>query len=130
MAKTVVALAVGAAMAGGHIGSVDRPVSTWLPEWRDDPRGAIRLRELLSMSAGLPTPRYSLNPLLADAGFRFLLAAERTPVYLRTPLVRNVGHGLRVQRPQCGAGWSHRVAGDGRVLRAVPRPLAVATDGR
>lgn len=91
MAKTVAALAVGAAVAAGHIQSVDQPVSTWLPEWRDDPRGAIRLRELLSMSSGLATPRYSLNPFSADAGFRYLLAAERTPVYLQAPLVRPPG---------------------------------------
>jgi CubicO group peptidase (beta-lactamase class C family) len=91
MAKTVAGLAVGAAVAEGHIRSVEQPLSTWLPEWRDDPRGAIRLRELLTMSAGLAAPRYSPNPFPADAGLRFLLAADRAPVYLQTRLTGTPG---------------------------------------
>jgi len=128
MAKTVAALAVGAAVAAGQIRSVDQPLATWLPEWQDDPRGAIRLGELLAMTSGLAPPRYSLNPFPADAGFRFLLAAERTPVYLRTPQARPPGTtfeyndlnaalaGLVVQR---ATGQSYA----GFIDRALWRPM-------
>jgi CubicO group peptidase (beta-lactamase class C family) len=84
MAKTVAALMVGAALAQGAISDLNAPLATWLPEWRDDPRGAIPLRDLLAMTSGLATPRYSRNPFPTDAGLRFLLAADRTAALLRS----------------------------------------------
>lgn len=56
MAKTLAALAVGAALAEGRIASLDQPASTWLTEWRDPGRQAITVRQLLEMSSGLRTP--------------------------------------------------------------------------
>jgi|GEM_PF-881281 len=53
MAKTVLALAVGRAIAEGRIGSLDEPVARHLTEWRDDARGRITLRQLLQMASGL-----------------------------------------------------------------------------
>jgi CubicO group peptidase (beta-lactamase class C family) len=51
-AKTLDALAIGAAIAEGRIKSIDEPASRWLPEWRDGQRDAITLRQLLTMSGG------------------------------------------------------------------------------
>lgn len=51
-AKTLNALAVGAAIADGAITSADQTASTWLPEWRDGKRDAITIRQLLTMSGG------------------------------------------------------------------------------
>jgi len=53
MSKTLVGMAVGLAIADGRIGSVDDPIGKYLEEWRDDPRGAITVRNLLQMSGGL-----------------------------------------------------------------------------
>jgi CubicO group peptidase (beta-lactamase class C family) len=53
MAKTVMALAVGRAMAEGKIKSIDLPISKFLTEWKDDPRGNITIRHLLQMRSGL-----------------------------------------------------------------------------
>jgi CubicO group peptidase (beta-lactamase class C family) len=53
MHKTVVALAVGAAIEDGLIKSVDDPLGTYISEWKDDPRGKITVRQLLTMSSGL-----------------------------------------------------------------------------
>jgi len=53
MAKTVLALLVGQAIASGAIGSVDDPVGRYIGEWRDDPRGAITIADLLHMASGL-----------------------------------------------------------------------------
>jgi CubicO group peptidase (beta-lactamase class C family) len=61
-AKTLPALLVGVAVAEGRLASVDAPLSTWLPEWRDDPRGAITLRQVLSMSSGLATVPLKYTP--------------------------------------------------------------------
>lgn len=87
MMKTLAALALGAAIADGHIGSVDEPVSTYLPEWAGDPRGAIRIRDLLQMASGLAQARFTLNPFAQDSAFRFLNSSDRAAVYLRTPAV-------------------------------------------
>ena len=62
MHKSVLALAVGQAVAQGAIKSVDAPVSTWLPEWAGDSRGRITLRNLLQMSSGLKPVPFDLSP--------------------------------------------------------------------
>lgn len=54
--KGVLALAVGAAIADGHIDSVDAPASRWITEWQGDARRDITVRELLQMSSGLEVP--------------------------------------------------------------------------
>lgn len=58
MHKSVLALVVGAAIADGHIASTQEPVSTYIPEWRDDPRGAITIENLLQMNTGLKPLSY------------------------------------------------------------------------
>ncbi len=86
MMKTITALMVGAAIDDGLIRSVDDPVAQYLPEWRDDPRGAITVRNLLNMSSGLGKYEFSLNPFAANTAFRFLFSGERDPIVLATPL--------------------------------------------
>ena len=65
VAKPVVSALVGIAIAQGRIGSVDDPVTRYLPELAHrDPRfGAITLRHLLTMSSGLADldPYYDLD---------------------------------------------------------------------
>ena len=58
MHKSVLGLVTAKALSDGRIESVDAPVSTWLPEWEDDSRGEITLRQLLTMSAGLAPLSY------------------------------------------------------------------------
>jgi CubicO group peptidase (beta-lactamase class C family) len=62
MHKSVQALLVGRAIAEGKIGSVDLPVSTWLPEWSGDARGRIALRDLLHMASGLKPVPFDMSP--------------------------------------------------------------------
>lgn len=61
MMKPVLALAVGAAADRGLM-ELDAPVGRYLAAWRDDPRGAITIRNLLNMSTGLEHAPFSLNP--------------------------------------------------------------------
>lgn len=53
MARPVVAMAAGIARAGTGADPLDAPVSAVLPEWSDDPRGRITLRQLLEETSGL-----------------------------------------------------------------------------
>ena len=55
MHKTVVALAVGAAVAEGHIAGLDTPLGNFIGEWRGDPRGRITVGQVLGMASGLDT---------------------------------------------------------------------------
>ncbi len=60
MARGMLALVVGAALADGHIDSLDAKAARWIPEWSapGDPRGQIAIRDLLHGQSGLSEPRY------------------------------------------------------------------------
>ena len=55
VARPVTAMAMGLALAEQQIASLDEPVATYLPEWDDEPRGRITLRQLLDDTSGLQT---------------------------------------------------------------------------
>lgn len=71
MHKTVLALLVAAAMADGHIESADDPAGRYLHAWRDQPMGAITLRDLLTMSSGLEP--FSREGGTDSPGWRFIM---------------------------------------------------------
>jgi CubicO group peptidase (beta-lactamase class C family) len=76
IARPVAAMTVGLAMADGRIGSLDTPVATWLPEWRDDARGRITLRQFLEETSGLETGG-EVRALLRRSPFDDLSALPR-----------------------------------------------------
>src|SRR5215469_234972 len=51
--KSWTGLLVGMLIADGKIGSVDDPVSKYLPEWAEGEKAQVTLRHLLTMSSGL-----------------------------------------------------------------------------
>jgi len=53
IARPMVAMATGVALADAGIESLDVPVARYLPEWDDEPRGRITLRQLLDETSGL-----------------------------------------------------------------------------
>lgn len=55
VAKSHVSAIVGIALARGELGSIDDSIAEYLPELAGDPREAVTLRHLLSMTAGLYT---------------------------------------------------------------------------
>lgn len=59
--KSIVALAIGALIGEGKIASLDTPVHTWYPEWKQGRKQAITLRMLMDHSSGLQ------NVMRADA---------------------------------------------------------------
>ena len=67
MHKSVVALLVGVAIAEGHIASADDPVSRYLPEWAEDERAGITIRQALRQDSGIDFPTFafgSLGPMM------------------------------------------------------------------
>lgn len=65
MHKTLVALLIGKAISQGKIKSVYEPIATYIPEWRNEPRGEIRIFDLLQMAGGIdherPSPKRPYN---------------------------------------------------------------------
>jgi CubicO group peptidase (beta-lactamase class C family) len=55
VARPLAAMAIGIALAEGKIAGLDVPVSRYLPEWDDEPRGRITVRQLLEETSGLET---------------------------------------------------------------------------
>jgi len=53
MAKTVVAMLMGLALAEGKIASIDDPAAKYVPELKGHPYGETSLRHLLTMSSGV-----------------------------------------------------------------------------
>jgi len=58
MHKTVLALAIGAAVTDGVIPALDSKASRWLTEWQNDARRDITVEELLRMHSGIELPRF------------------------------------------------------------------------
>ncbi len=58
MHKTVLALAIGAAVTDGVIPSLDSKASRWLTEWQGDARRDITVEDLLRMHSGIELPRF------------------------------------------------------------------------
>ncbi|MCA9622966.1 MAG: serine hydrolase [Myxococcales bacterium] len=74
--KSVVSLAVGAALRTGAIPSLDVPAHRYFPEWRRGPHAAITLRHLLDNTSGLEANR-TTEAIYASGDFvRFALEAE------------------------------------------------------
>ena len=93
MHKTVMALAYGPAIAEGRIALTD-PVGRHLPEWRDDPRGAITIGQLLRMESGLgwpPPPGPPGPPGPGSPTMRLMFAPDIRAVALETPVAAPPG---------------------------------------
>lgn len=59
MAKMIVGVVIGRAIAEGHIKSVDQPVSDYLTEWKGTPKEKSTIRQFLQNSSGIS--RFSYN---------------------------------------------------------------------
>ncbi|MFN3591128.1 MAG: serine hydrolase domain-containing protein, partial [Thermaurantiacus sp.] len=62
LAKPLTAIAIGRAIALGHIASLDQPVADFITEWRGTERGPMRIRHLLDMRSGLLAQGFSPEP--------------------------------------------------------------------
>ncbi|WP_133000967.1 serine hydrolase domain-containing protein [Luteimonas arsenica] len=75
--KSVVALGIGLLLADGQLDSLDAPVSTWYPEWRQGRKADITVRMLLDHTSGLQnTPNAGAEIYPAPDVVQLALAAE------------------------------------------------------
>ncbi len=75
--KTVMGLLVGAAIADGLIKSVEESAATYIPQWRNDTRSKIRIKDLLQMSSGLELPVFG-----TWRGLRITFGSDLPPAVL------------------------------------------------
>ncbi|MDX2144512.1 MAG: serine hydrolase [Rhodospirillaceae bacterium] len=69
MHKSVMASLMGVAIAEGHVKGLDEPVAPTIPEWANDPRGQITVRNVLNMATGLEPLSPAGGPLSPNARF-------------------------------------------------------------
>jgi len=74
------ALATGVAISHRRIGWPDEPTGVLIGEWRDDPRGAITVRNLLHMASGLSP---EVPPGAADLTSSLLARTQLAPPGMR-----------------------------------------------
>jgi len=134
MHKSVLAILVGIAIEEGFLGSIDDPAAKYLPEWADDERAKITLRQMLRQTSGIDFATFGINPL--GGFFQLMLGADVTPAALNLPLEVEPGTrfdytsaiaqdmGLIIQRATgmryaeylSQALWTHLGAGDAYVV--------------
>lgn len=76
--KSIVALAVGAAIDDGKIPSLDTPVWRWFPEWKQGKKQRITLAMLLNHTSGLQAGATTEEIYASPDFVRLALAAELT----------------------------------------------------
>ena len=105
VARPVLAMAMGLAIGDGRLGPLDSPVARYLPEWDEEPRGRITLRQLLEETSGLetgggvrgllrrsPWDDFARLPAFAtDKGVRMLLGNDFASTALRFELEHEPG---------------------------------------
>lgn len=67
MAKTVISILVGCAIQDGSIKSIDQKVSDFIPEFKNDERSKVSIRNLLTMSSGINFDEDYVSPFAYPA---------------------------------------------------------------
>jgi len=78
------ALVLGAAMNDERSINLDAPLGGYIPDWADEPRGAISLRQLLTRASGFANP--GGWPWPGTRAANYALSADLRPLLLAWPL--------------------------------------------
>jgi CubicO group peptidase (beta-lactamase class C family) len=76
MTRSLIPPLLAIAMEEGVIDSLDDPVGRYLPEWRDDPRGAITIKQFLYNLSGLENPMLADDPNTDNKSTRLALGGD------------------------------------------------------
>ena len=93
VAKSFYAALVGAAVQDGDIGSLDDRVSQYVADWAGTERGAVTIRQLLQMRAGLPGDSNGCGGIFFDS--------DQTSYAVSRTLVRQPGSAFEYSN--CGS---------------------------
>ena len=132
LGRALAALSTGAAISARRIGWPDEPLSYFIPQWVNDRRGEITVRNLLQMSSGLASAgpntvgRYLQLPLEAPPGTRWL-EQSADPDLLAFVIQRATGRPYQTYLSQ--AIWVRIGAGDASVWLDSPGGNAHADQG-
>jgi CubicO group peptidase (beta-lactamase class C family) len=80
MHKSVLAMLVGIAIRDGYIDSVDEPAANYLPEWANDERRLITIRQMLQQVSGIDFDSFSAD--ISNGFFQLMLGDDIRPVAL------------------------------------------------
>lgn len=96
MAKSVVGLAIGRAVADGAIASVDDSVADYVGEWRGTAKETLTIRQLLTMSSGYHHEPFDYSPRQNAwaRGLRTFLGPDIERAVLEWPIDRVPGAGF------------------------------------
>ncbi len=93
MAKSVLGLTFGLALEDGFIGSIDDPVTAYVPEWEGTDKERLTIRHVLQMASGLEHFRFNFR-LLQDPyhkGIRLFIGSRMENALLRFDLTAAPG---------------------------------------
>ena len=77
MTKSIVNLAIGRLIDAGKIKSIDEPVYTFFPEWKQGKKKLVTLRHLLNHTSGMQAERTTGGEIYPSPDFvKLALAAE------------------------------------------------------
>ena len=132
MAKSVLGLAIGRAIADGAIGSVDDAVAKYVTEWRGTAKETLTIRQLLQMSSGLRHERfnYSLPPEPVGDGAAHLPRPGHRGERARLRRHARARRRVQLQQRQHPAAADRAAAGDRPPLCRLRIRTAVAAAGR
>lgn len=85
MHKGLFSLIFGVAVDKGFIPSIDVPAVTYLPEWQNDSRKAITIRQLLANTSGLDEPAFSERPW--SGAYRLFIGENVDALALSVPAI-------------------------------------------
>jgi CubicO group peptidase (beta-lactamase class C family) len=74
--KSVVSLLVGILIDERKIASLDAPIATWYPEWKEGPKAAITVRHVLAHVSGLATKPTTEEIYASDDFVKLALEAD------------------------------------------------------
>lgn len=84
VSKSYVSALLGCALTDGHIKTIDEPVSTFIPEFKEKGREHVTLKHLVSMTSGVDFDENYINPFAYPAegyyGENLLEASTKYPL--------------------------------------------------
>jgi CubicO group peptidase (beta-lactamase class C family) len=102
MHKSVMSTLMGAAIADGAVTSVEDPIGKYIPEWANDPRGKISVRNVLNMATGLAP--LSMEGGILSPNSRFGFGLFMRSLTLGRPLVTEPGTVFDYRNPNSQLG--------------------------